>query len=179
MGETKSEHPAGLFYGLKDYAGLGRRLLILSIDAMVLFIGYVLTMVAFGLSLLGTSSFHIYALCFGAFCYLYLAVLARSRFGTVGYALTAVRIVDLTGERPSLACMSYRSVFALFGPLNALLDLVWLGGDNNRQALRDKLAGTYVIRRGAVPAGVGPQKLVFISFLGWNLLVREVSQGAT
>jgi uncharacterized RDD family membrane protein YckC len=174
MMEEKRDHPAGVYYALKDYAGLGRRLLILAIDGMVLYIGYVASMMAFGLGLLGSAGPYVWALGFAAFCYLYLAVLARSRFGTLGYILASVQVVDLTGKRPSLACMSIRTWFAVLGPLNALLDVVWLGGDANRQALRDKLAGTYVIRKGAVPGGGGPQAYVLIWFLGYSVMVREV-----
>jgi hypothetical protein len=75
--------------------------------------------------------------------------------------------------------MLFRTLFAVLGPLNALLDLIWLGGDNDRQALRDKLAGTYVIRRGAQPLGTGLQKHVMITFGYWSFLVREVSRKVT
>jgi uncharacterized RDD family membrane protein YckC len=135
-------------------------------------------MISFGLGLVG-ASFNSYALAFASFCYLYLAILGRSKLGTLGYALTSVEVVDLEGKQPSIACMTFRSLFAVLGPLNAILDLLWLGGDQNRQALRDKLAGTYVIRRGAEPEGRGVQKHVMISFLGWNLLVREVAKKVT
>lgn len=174
MTDDKSDHPAGVFYAMKDYAGLGRRMLILAIDGLVIYAEYVLSMRVCDLELLGSAGPYIWILGFAVFCYLYLAVLARSRFGTLGYAVTSVQVVDLTGAKPSLACMSFRSVFAVLGPLNALLDVVWLGGDSNRQALRDKLAGTYIIRRGAVPAGVGVQTHVLIWFLGYGLMVREV-----
>jgi uncharacterized RDD family membrane protein YckC len=179
MMDERRDHPAGVYYALKDYAGLGRRILILAIDGLVIYIGYLVSMMAFGFGLLGNASPYVWALGFAMFCFLYLAVLARSRFGTVGYAVASVQVVDLAGMRPSLACMSFRTLFAVLGPLNALLDVVWLGGDSNRQALRDKLAGTYIIRRGAVPGGVGRQKYVFIWVLGYGVMVREVRRRAS
>jgi uncharacterized RDD family membrane protein YckC len=178
MTDEEHDHPAGVFYALNDHAGLGRRLLILVIDGLVLYVGYLASKAALGWGALGSASPYVGALGFATFCYLYLAVLARSRFGTLGYAVASVRVVDLTGARPSLACMSFRTAFALLGPLNVLLDLLWVGNDSNRQALRDRLPGTYVVRKGAVPAGVGPQKCVLIWFLGYGFIVREVGRRA-
>jgi uncharacterized RDD family membrane protein YckC len=179
MMDEKRDHPAGVYYALKDYAGLRRRLVILAIDGLVVCIGYVLSIVASRSGLLGSPGPYVWALGFATFGYLYLAVLARSRFGTLGYAVASVQVVDLTGMRPSLARMSFRTLFAGLGPLNALLDVIWLGGDSHRQALRDKLAGTYIIRRGALPAGRGLQTHVFIWILGYSVMVREVSRRAT
>jgi uncharacterized RDD family membrane protein YckC len=127
----------------------------------------------------GDAGLYAWALGFAVFCYLYLAVLARSRFGTLGYTLASVQVLDLSGMRPSLACMSFRTVFAVLGPINALLDVIWLGGDSHRQALRDKLAGTYIIRKGAVPGGEGPQRHVLVWFLTYSFVVREVGKRGT
>jgi hypothetical protein len=65
-------------------------------------------------------------------------------------------------------------MFGLLGPLNWLLDLVWLSSDAHRQALRDKFANTYVVKVQAQPAGRG--KIVFRSYeiLFYNCLFREV-----
>lgn len=179
MMDRQRDHPVGVFYARKDLAGLGRRILILAVDGLVLYVGYVVSLMAFDGGWLRSVPPDLWPLCFAVFCYLYLGVLARSRFGTLGYAVASVRVVDLTGARPGLACMSLRTLFAVLGPINALLDVIWLGGDSHRQALRDKLAGTYIIRRGAVPAGEGPQRHVIIWILGYALMVRDVGRGAT
>ena len=179
MTDEKRDHPDGVFYSLKDHAGLGRRILILAIDGLVLYFGYLVSKTALGWGALGSASPYVCAFGFATFCYLYLAVLARSRFGTLGYTVASVQVVDLTGARPSLACMSFRTAFALLGPLNVLLDLLWVGSDSNRQALRDRLPGTYVVRKGAVPAGVGPLRHVLIWFLGYGLIMREVGRRGT
>ncbi len=162
----------GVVYALKDYAGTGRRLFILGIDGLVVYAVYVLLVMAAESDVLGSVGPYASILGFPLFCYLYLAMLARSRFGTLGYAVASVRVVDLTGGRPSLACMSLRTGFMVIGPLNALLDLLWVAGDPNRQALRDKLPGTYVIRKGASPAQTGLQKPVLIWFLGYSFIVE-------
>jgi len=61
------------------------------------------------------------------------------------------------------------------GPLNYLVDLVWLSGDPHRQAIRDKVAGTYVVRRKAVPIGAGKVIRHQYSMLGCNFLCREIT----
>ena len=168
----------GVYYSLADYAGFGRRLLILTIDGVLLFLAFIILLALYGLAM-GGSSFHLVMASYAVLCFMYLAVLARSRMGTIGYKLTGVRVVDLSGKRPSLACMTYRSLFAVLGPFNALFDLIWLSGDPCRQGLRDKLAGTYIIRRGAEPEGVGLQKHVIITLGWWSLLFREVRRKDT
>ena len=62
----------------------------------------------------------------------------------------------------------------MLGPLNWLMDLLWLSGDTHRQALRDKFTGTYVVKRLAEPAGNG--KVVYRSYdiVGLNFVFREV-----
>jgi uncharacterized RDD family membrane protein YckC len=172
-----SEKVQGVYYSLKDYAGLGRRLLILGIDAGVIIAALLVALLAYGLAPDGLlSSIHFYAGGYVVFLAFYLAVLGRSDLGTLGYLLTSVRVVNLQGDRPSLTCMLFRSSFVVLGPFNALLDIIWLGGDSNRQSIRDKLTGTYVVRRKAKPSGVGVQNYVMITFGYWNFLVREVSR---
>ena len=62
----------------------------------------------------------------------------------------------------------------MLGPINFVLDLLWVWSDSYRQTLRDKLAYTYVVRRDAVPEGRGPIAFAHYSILGWHLLCREV-----
>lgn len=44
----------------------------------------------------------------------------------------------------------------LFMSFANCIDMLLLSHDRNRQTLRDKILGTYVIRRGARPLGSGP-----------------------
>ena|SRR2546426_3436020 len=170
----------GVYYSLTDYAGLGRRLLILLIDGPALFLA--LAVMAGTYATVAPApghAFQIYAAVMVFVIFGYLAILGRSRWGTLGYALTSVRVVNLRGEQPSVPCMLYRTLFGVLGPLNALFNIIWLGGDVHRQSVHDKLAGTYVVRRGVEPAGRGRQGYVTYTLFGYTFLVREVSRGVT
>jgi hypothetical protein len=67
-----------------------------------------------------------------------------------------------------------RLSFVLLGPLNWVLDLLWLSHDDHRQALRDKFARTYVIKAAAEPAGTGKTVVRYYEICGYNFLFREV-----
>ena len=108
----------------------------------------------------------------------YFVLLKGSRFRTLGYVIAAAQIVSLKGERPSILSLTGRLLFALAGPLNFFLDILWLTGDGDRQALRDKFAGTYVVRRHSRPAGVGTIVLRTYMFSGMTFLFKEVRRAA-
>jgi hypothetical protein len=166
---------AGVYYRGEDYAGFVRRLAILAIDTCVLMIGLTLVIAAF---LLPSGRFSVgpdvVGIAMLMWVYSYMAVLKATRFGSVGYLLTGSRLVNLKGKTPSLLATSIRVMFLVVGPLNPILDLFYLGGDENRQTLRDKFAATYVIRRHATPAGSGPIEYVRHFVLGWAPVFREV-----
>jgi len=65
-------------------------------------------------------------------------------------------------------------MFGMLGPLNWLIDLTWLSSDANRQALRDKFAGTYVIHANALPAGTGRLGFCYYHILLYNFLFKEI-----
>jgi hypothetical protein len=65
-------------------------------------------------------------------------------------------------------------MFMFLGPLNYLVDLIWLSGDPQKQALRDKFAQTYVIRKEASPAGSGKVVHRQYYFMGCSFLFREI-----
>src|SRR5215471_3024981 len=100
----------------------------------------------------------------------YFVVLKRSRFRTLGYRLGRVKIVGLDGRAPSYPALILRLMFGVLGPLNWLLDLAWLSGDSNRQALRDKFANTYVVKRNAQAAGEGRVVIRHYDILSYNLM---------
>jgi uncharacterized RDD family membrane protein YckC len=95
---------------------------------------------------------------------MYFVILKRTSVGTLGYFLASARIVDLDGNRPSISRMTYRFLLSAFGPLSIVYDCLWLCNDQNKQTLRDKLAGTYVVDINAKPAGHGQKILTPISF---------------
>ena len=96
---------------------------------------------------------------------------------TVGYRLCRVRLVNLQGQPPTLWEVFTRSMFAVIGPANLVVDLVWLSGDPLRQALRDKFAHTYVVRGNAEPSATGSIEYSRYTVMGINLLFQEVRVG--
>ncbi len=177
---TSARELDGVYYCMADYAGLGRRLLILLIDGAVLFLALAVIVGTYPMvaPALG-HAFQIYAAAVVFIVFAYLAILGRTRWGTLGYALTSVRVVNLRGEQPSVLCMLYRTLFGVLGPLDAVFNIIWLGGDVHRQSVHDKLAGTYVVCRGVEPAGRGRQGYVTYTLFGYTFMVREVSRGVT
>jgi uncharacterized RDD family membrane protein YckC len=84
------------------------------------------------------------------------------------------RVVSIQGERPGIWPLTIRAVFALMGPLAMLFDVIWSTGDEHRQALHDKFAHTYVIRRRASPVGQGAIVYATYTILGGAFLFAEV-----
>jgi hypothetical protein len=176
----------GVYYRREDYVGVWRRLLIEGVDFGVAFA------LSAGLSILllailippdiSTESQEfadrltwILLTVWPAVWFFYLVILKRTRIRTLGYLIGRARIVNLRGGPPGIGALTIRLAFATIGPINLIIDLFWITGDENRQALRDKFAGTYVVNKGAQPAGKGP--VVYRSYsLLFNFLVREVQR---
>lgn len=108
--------------------------------------------------------------------YIYMAPVKATKLRTIGYRITDLRVVNLRGLRPSVFQMTWRFILLAFGPIDLLLDLVWLWGDENRQTIRDKIAATYVIRPNAVPIGTGAITRENYFFLGWSWIFQEVER---
>ena len=164
----------GVYFRRADYAGFWRRLLVDVVDGLTILVVCVILSAAVWLI---HPSGGLILNSWAAAMFAYYVLLKRSK-GTLGYRLGGVRIVGQDGQRASILALTLRLLFGVLGPLNWLLDLVWLSGDPHRQALRDKLAGTYVVMRQAVPAGRGkivyrPYEILFYSFL-----FREVDIGS-
>lgn len=174
---------SGVYFRREDYAGFWRRLLIDVVDVCVV-AASCLTVAATCLVLAGEfgedfSSSRIAANVAFASCIAvvgsYFVILKRSRIGTVGYRVGGVKVVNLHGRPPSWFSMGLRFLFGFsLGPLSLFVDLIWLSGDSHRQALRDKLANTYVVRTTAQPVGSG--RIVYRNYdiLGYNFTFREV-----
>jgi len=175
--EREKTRPTGVYYPLTSYAGILRRFAVVLIDGFFLLL--VLCVASAILEALPTPlKDFLLVKVWILFSYLYLSVLKSTRAGTVGYLLTGVRLVDLRGERPSLWRTLYRALFLVLGPITLLIDIFWIGGDDNRQSLRDKLAGTYVIRRSAQPAGRGPIAAHRVFLLCYTFQFPEVRKDA-
>jgi uncharacterized RDD family membrane protein YckC len=169
---------SGVYYRREDYASFWRRL---AVDAIDLVAGGALAfLLTAGLwtvfpSLSAANGFMAGA---AVAAFGYFVVLKRSRFRTLGCRLCGVRIVGLDGRTPGWGSLIYRLAFALVGPLNWVVDLMWLSGDVHRQALRDKYAHTYVIKASAEPAGTGKVGFHYYEICGYNFLFREVEIGS-
>lgn len=172
--ETKEQHKqVGVYYELEDYASVWRRLLIDAVDFPVaLALSVVVAAVASGFD--EAPGLLVAALTIVWF--VYFVLLKASRYRTLGYIVAKARIVNLTGDRPGVFSLILRLLFVIGGPLNSLIDLFWLTGDPDRQALRDKFASTYVIREDAVPVGSGIVRLRTYTFWGMTFLFREVTR---
>ena len=60
-----------------------------------------------------------------------------------------MKIISIVGKRLSIWQMTLRFLILFFGPLNFFVDILWLTGEQNKQTLRDKMFGTYVVKRRA------------------------------
>jgi uncharacterized RDD family membrane protein YckC len=169
MSDTKQ----GVFYELGDYAGICRRMLIVVVDLTMMSIIFFGVLRAAQYSVFISNMF---GLCSFAACYTYMAVLKATPLGTIGYLIAGVRLSNLQGRRASIWRSSFRFGFFVLGPFNMLIDIIWLGGDPNRQSIRDKFAGTYVVRRTASPAGSGPIEYKLYLMFAYSLVFAEVNR---
>ncbi len=169
----------GVYYATADYIGLGTRFAIIFIDLIALSAVFLLALALFLVTWPSSDvgDFIIKGrIPLFLLTYSYLALVKRTHFGTAGYRLLRAKVVDLRGRQPSIWQMTLRFLMAALGPLDFILDTFWLGGDENKQTFRDKLAATYVVRRVAVPMGEGSIELTPYDILGWGLLFREVKR---
>jgi uncharacterized RDD family membrane protein YckC len=161
-----------VYYDRKDYGGFFRRVAATGIDLALLAAVYAF---AFFLDerhpLPDWWPFVIVGI-----AYVYLVPIKRSRLRTVGYLATGLRIVNLTGRPPGILLLSLRLIWWVFGPLNAVMDFVFMTGDKDRQTIRDKMMQTYVIKKDATPIGTGSRCAIYLNFMGLALTVWEVSR---
>ena len=150
----------GVYYSLDDYAGLFRRVAVIVIDSFfLLMLGLLLWILLFAVAGNANRGFDLSGLFFLSwlfFAWLYLTALKRSRIRTVAYRILGLKIVTTRGEPPSLLTMTLRVSLWVFGPINLLLDLLWMGADTEQQSIRDCYLGTYVVRSDAEPIGEAP-----------------------
>ncbi len=73
--------------------------------------------------------------------------------------------------------MTLRLGFMTLGPLNYFIDLAFLSSDTHRQALRDKFAQTYVVRKRAQPVGTAVVLYRYYEICCYHFLVRETEEG--
>ena len=159
----------GVYYQPTDHVGIWRRVGIILIDGVVLFL----------LLMLGGFLYHIVgvmrnpqapadqsawdgALIYtGVLAYLILPKAVGIR--TPGYWLMGCRLVDLRGKRPRFWRIVLREMLWLIVWFYFLFELAWCGMNNDRRSLRDCLCGTSLVRHDAQPAGTASIHLERIS----------------
>jgi len=166
----------GVYYARADCAGLVRRLVVDAVDGAVLLALWVaIVMAAFLMRLPGDLAEGLCKLAIPLSWALYLVVL-KHFWKTAGYWVCGVSVVNLQGQRPSFRATCLRAFFFFLAPFEYFLDLLLLTMDPHRQAIRDKYSRTYVIRRGAAPAGRGCIRYVLLDTLNFALILPEVSR---
>lgn len=162
----------GVYFKPSDYIGLGPRILIFLVDAVVLLL------LIGGLSWVWFSYFEEIGKAYVALVLLvawhYQVVLKRSKFRTIGYRLVGVKLVTLRGKRPSLFMLTFRELLWLFGPCNFLFDLIWCGVDVDKQTMRDRFSEICLVRNSAQPAGEGEIHLAYFTAMGYALQYPHV-----
>ncbi len=172
-----TEESEGVYYDRKSYAGFWLRFIVDIIDfSFIIAVSIIFTAPIIRAFSFSEQIIPVIILLWAGLWFAYFVLLKRSECGTLGYCLCKVRILNLKGERPGISALSFRLMFALIGPLNILFDLLWLSGDENRQALRDKFAQTYVVKKNASPAGTGRIAYCDFDLWGWRVLFREVKR---
>jgi uncharacterized RDD family membrane protein YckC len=162
-----------LYYRREDYAGFWLRLLIDVIDS----VAAAAVCVAVTFALWGLARGDAILLMWPAIFFCYFVLLKRSKIGTLGYRVGGVKIVGLDAQPASLLSLTLRFTFMALGPVNYLLDLAWLSSGAHRQALRDKFAQTYIVKRKAEPIGTGRLVRKYYEICGHNFLFREIEEG--
>lgn len=170
----RSLQERGVFYATADYIGVARRFAIDVVDVLVASVASAILAAVVAFLVPEVHQPFAVLLTWIGVWFAYFVLLKRSRFRTAGYLLTGARIVSLQGDVPSVGSLTMRLMFAAFGPLNVLFDLFWISSDPWRQALRDKFAHTYVVRRGAEPAGAGIVRYAHYTVFGASFLFQEV-----
>ncbi len=180
----------GVYYKIEDYGSLLRRFLAIAVDLVVLIllalvIAWIWSFFAEAPDLDPALEYGWLSMAFitpGYFwcclliSYIYMTVVKASKLRTVGYRITGLRVVNLHGVRPSIFQMTWRFILLAFGPIDLIVDLIWLGGDDNRQTIRDKIAATYVVRPDAIPIGAGAITRRSYFLLSWSFIFQEVKR---
>jgi uncharacterized RDD family membrane protein YckC len=162
----------GVYFAPQDYVGFWPRLVILLIDALVVWaLVWLLAFVwwktvgDYTWTFLGLNVLLVW---------LYLVPLKRSAFRTVAYRLMGVKLVALSGRRPPLALLTIRLLLWMFGPFNLLFDLIWCTIDDDRQTMRDRFTCMCLVKNHATPIGTGEVHLAYINALSYSLAFPRV-----
>ncbi len=168
----------GVYFSPKEYPGIIRRLVILLIDSIVLIIMWVIAAAIFTPTSETNTFFSAMLSVFISLFipFFYLVLIKASKMRTLGFVLTGVKIINFRGQKPTWLEMTLRffSLGMYLLQYVLIIDLVWIWDDENKLSLRDRLTGTYLITKNAVPIGKG--KIINHNyFLGtFSLICSEV-----
>lgn len=172
------ERVDGVVFDRRDCAGTARRLVAALVDGAIMAGFAIGSGVWAGFTFGGKPGFQVWAAICGMAAIAWFVFLKRTAWSTPGYRLAGIRIVALDGATPGVWPMFLRLAIATLWPLTgsimAVIDVVWISGDEQCQSLRDKIAGTLVVRRHAKPVATGRQTVRLYTFLGFALYLREV-----
>ncbi|MDH4081620.1 MAG: RDD family protein [Nitrospira sp.] len=163
----------GVYFSDTDYIGPSRRIVIVCIDTVVLLVmGWGLSSAWVGV--FGHDEGLISALVI--MIWLYLVLLKRSAWRTVGYRVAGAKLVNLQGTRPALWLLTLRSLLWMFFfiPSNFLIDFLWCSVDDDRQSIRDRIANTCLVKHHAVPIGTGEVHIAYYFVLGYMFAYSHV-----
>ena len=164
----------GVYYKTDSYAGFWTRILAWTIDIFFLLFLFVLSIVS-SVYLPNNQEINIYFLLWIVFCFFYLTVIKTTENSTLGFYITKLKLVNLSGQKPSFLTMTLRFLLLSMGPFELPIDLIWLTGEETKQTLRDKFAETYVIKKSSLPIGEAPIVSTRLCVNGWHLLFMEVA----
>jgi len=164
---------SGVIYSDNAYVGLWVRILAILIDSFSLLIIGLAIYIIWTLFQLPEKYFLIFVIILS---FIYLTVVKSSKTGTFAYILLKLKVVDLNGNQPSLFKMITRFALLVTGPLNIIIDMIWLTSEQTKQTLRDKIAGTYVIKQDSLPIELGIIKYKHLDVMGYALSIKEVQR---
>ena len=144
-------------YRRQVYCGFWRRFTANSLDGIILGIIFraineILHTIA---SLSGTAypGFSEWMLCTIIF-WAYMIWFKGYRGATPGYYILGIRLISISGTQVSVKQILIRIISSFFSAIPFGLGYIWITIDADRQAWHDKIAGTYVIKSGAMPVRV-------------------------
>ena len=167
----------GVFYEDSKYASLIQRVIIISVDGVMLIVFGIMILTVWTITSDNIEEMPLYLFYIWLIVsYVYMSVIRIFGIRTLGNILTSTKVVNLEGKNPTLFQMTLRFFMLVLGPINFLLDLFWLTNDPYKQTLRDKFAATYVIDKNASPLGTGVQTFSNYQIMGFSFVFREVKK---
>jgi uncharacterized RDD family membrane protein YckC len=161
----------GVYYRRADHASIPVRWMACAVDLICFSVMWLAIVAAAAVLGLGGG---VMALGMIALTYAYFVALRALVGGTLGYLIFGIRAVGLDGNRARWWPLTVRLAYSVLGPLAWTGEALWLIRNGRGRGLRDYLAGTYVVKAGARPAGSGPVEFRHYHILMVNFLAREV-----